>query len=77
MKYIVEFFFGVFTIIGFVAFWLFGLAFILAFPVMWCWDYAISGIFNLPEITYWQAFALYILCGLLFKSTKTIEKEKK
>jgi hypothetical protein len=76
MKQILGFFFGLFTIIGYVAFWLFGSAFILALPVMWCWDFIMPKLFALREITYWEAFALYILCGLLFKSTKTIEKEK-
>lgn len=76
MKSFIEFVLGLFTILGAIAFWLFGFAFILAFPVMWCWDYVMPRLFGLPEITYFEAAALYILCGLLFKSTKTVEKEK-
>lgn len=76
MKSITEFLVGLFTIIGFIAFWLFGAATILAFPVMWCWDFVMPRLFGLSEITYFQAFALYFLCGLLFKQTKTIEKDK-
>ena len=75
MKTLIEFIVGLFTIIGAVAFWLFGFAFILAFPVMWCWDYIMPRLFGVSEITYFEAFALYVLCGLLFKQTKTIEKE--
>ena len=30
------------------------------------WNYAIPKIFNLPQITYWQMFALNYLCTLLF-----------
>lgn len=62
------------TLFGVIIFMLFGFGIILAFPVMWCWDYVMPRLFNLPEITYLQALALYLLCGLLFKQTKTIEK---
>ena len=30
------------------------------------WNYAIPKIFSLPQITYWQMFALNYLCTLLF-----------
>jgi len=76
MKKIFEFFIFVFTIIGKLLFWLFDFSFILAFPVMWCWNYAIPSITNLPEINYLQAFALYVLCGVLFKPTNIIKNEK-
>lgn len=76
MKKILELFISVFTVIGKVLFWLFGFAFILAFPVMWCWNYVIPPITNLPEINYLQAFVLYVLCGFLFKQTSIIKNEK-
>jgi hypothetical protein len=40
---------------------------VLAFLVMWLWNFVMPSIFHLPEIGYWQAFCLYYLCGLLFK----------
>lgn len=76
MKEVLAFFMGLTTILGIVLFWLFGFAFIFAFPVMWCWNYVIPAISNLPRIDYWQAFAIYVLCGFLFKQTRTVEKEK-
>jgi hypothetical protein len=76
MKSIIGFLIGLLTVIGALAFGLFGFGFILAFPVMWCWDYVMPSLFGLPEITYLQSFVLYFMCGLLFKQTKTIEKEK-
>lgn len=75
MNKILEHFISVLTIIGKLSFWLFGFAFILAFPVMWCWNYVIPPITNLPEINYLQAFVLYILSGLLFKQTRIIKNE--
>jgi hypothetical protein len=46
-------------------------ALIIAFPVMWCWNYVIPTIFGLSVITYWQAFCLYVLSGLLIKAKQT------
>ena len=65
---------GLLSLFGMILFMLFGFGLILAFPVMWCWDYVMPELFNLPNITYFQALALYLLCGLLFKQTKTINK---
>lgn len=55
--------------IGVVLVTLFLGASILSFPVKWLWNYVIPVLFNLPKITYWQAFALFVLSGLLFKGT--------
>ena len=38
-----------------------------AFPVMWLWNAVIPDIFNLPEITFWQAAGLNWLCSFLFR----------
>lgn len=38
---------------------------------MWLWNYVMPGVFNLPEIGYWQAFALLMLSSLFFKNIKT------
>lgn len=47
---------------------LFGSAIILAFLVMWSWNYTMPIVFHLERIDYWHAFWLYFLSGLLIKS---------
>lgn len=54
---------------------LFGAALLLAFPVMWLWNWGVVDIFQLPEIGYWQAFALYTLFSILFKSVPASKKD--
>jgi hypothetical protein len=41
---------------------------LFAVPVMLLWDWLMPTIFNLKEITLFQAWGLSALCGLLFKS---------
>lgn len=45
---------------------LLGLAYSLVFAyfAMLLWNYAVTDIFGLPEITYWQTFALMVLIRL-------------
>ena len=38
-------------------------------PVWLLWNAIIPQIFGLPEITFWQALGLSVLCALLFKSS--------
>ena len=47
---------------------LFALAAFMSLPVMLLWDWLMPTIFNLKEITWFQAWGLLFLCGLLFKS---------
>jgi|TARA_R110000744_G_scaffold197556_1_gene316824 hypothetical protein len=47
------------------------LGLLIAFPVMWLWNYVIPDIFGLPTIVFWQAFALYILSNILAKGVST------
>ena len=51
------------------------LSFLLSLPVMLLWDAVIPAIFQLPEITWLQAWGLSLLCGLLFKSHITHKKD--
>ena len=45
---------------------------ILGFPLMWLWNWLMPTIFDLPEITFWQALGINLLSILLFKpSIKT------
>lgn len=58
---------------------LFALSFsslLLAFPVKWLWNYVMPTIFGLTTITYWQAFALFLLSGLLLKGYTTSSPKK-
>ncbi len=54
--------FAVFGVIGLVVL----IMVLLAFPVMWIWNYVMPDIFGLPQITVWQALWGGILMRLLF-----------
>ena len=47
---------------------------LIAFPIKWCWNYTIPLIFDLPTITWGQAWCLYLLSGCLIKSTQMDDK---
>lgn len=42
---------------------------ILAFPVMWLWNWLMPDIFGLAEIGFGQALGINLLTGILFKSS--------
>lgn len=46
-----------------------------AFPVMWLWNFVMPAVFGLTKITFWQAFALYVLSNMLFKSAARTSKD--
>lgn len=48
---------------------------VAALPVMLLWNAVVPDVFSLPAITYWQAYALYFLCYLLFSHTSSSSKE--
>ena len=48
---------------------------LMSLPVMLLWDWLMPTIFGLPEITWFQAWGLLFLCGLLFKSHITTKKD--
>lgn len=48
---------------------------IAAFPVMWLWNFVMPAVFGLTRITFWQAFALYVLSNMLFKSASRSSKD--
>jgi hypothetical protein len=52
---------------------LFVVAALMSLPVMLLWDWLMPTIFGLPEITWFQAWGLLFLCGLLFKN-HTVKK---
>ena len=52
------------------------LSFLIARPLMILWNGLAPEIFGLKTISYWDAFGLYLLSNLLFKSTKPSKEEK-
>ncbi len=48
-----------------------GAALIFSLPTMWLWDWLMPTIFGLKTITLWQALGLQLLCGILFKPSKS------
>lgn len=50
-------------------------AIIMAFPTMWLWNYLMPYLFQLPKVDLYQAMALNILSGILFKSNVNIKKD--
>lgn len=49
------------------------LGLLMAFPVMWLWNWIMPDLFKVGTLTWSQAWALYMLCSLLFKGSITIK----
>ncbi|NQT91436.1 MAG: hypothetical protein HQ559_01650 [Lentisphaerae bacterium] len=45
-----------------------GFSLLLAFPVMWLWNWLMPVIFGLPLVSYWQAWGLSMFSALLVRS---------
>ena len=60
-------------IVGIVGF-IFVMAALMSLPVMLLWDWLMPSIFGLREITWFEAWGLFFLCGLLFRSHTTVNK---
>lgn len=43
-----------------------GSLFVASALLKWLWNITIPKLFKLPEITYWEAFRLLLIAGLLF-----------
>lgn len=48
-----------------------GISLLLAWPIMWCWNYAVVSIWALPALTWGKAWCLSFLANCLIKSTLT------
>lgn len=42
------------------------LGMVMAWPVMWIWNYMMPDLFGMPELTYWQAFWGSFMAKLIF-----------
>jgi hypothetical protein len=49
---------------------------LLAYPLMWAWNYVVPGLFNLHTLTYWQAFSLLIVANMLIKGSSSSTSSK-
>lgn len=52
------------------------IAVLLAFPVMWLWNWLMPLIFGLTKITLLQALGLNILSGILIRSSSSSNSNK-
>lgn len=44
-----------------------GFSFLLAFPIIWLWNFTIAQLINgVSQITYWQAYCLNMLVSILW-----------
>lgn len=41
-------------------------AFTLGWPIMWMWNYVMPELFDLSELSFWQAASLFVLSRMLF-----------
>ena len=48
---------------------------LLGLPLMWLWNWLMPMLFNLPEITFWQALGLNALSTILFKPSIKTNKD--
>ncbi len=49
---------------------------LLGYPLMLLWNWLMPEIFGLPEITFWQAIGLNILCTIMFRPSVNIKKSE-
>jgi hypothetical protein len=63
---------GVFAFLGLIAI----ILVLLGYPLMLLWNWLMPFLFNLPEITFWQAIGLNVLCTILFRPSIDIKKTK-
>ena len=47
---------------------------LFALPLQILWNWLMPTIFDLPYITFWQAFGLNLLAGILFRTNINVKK---
>ena len=50
-------------------------AILFALPLQILWNWLMPQIFNLPMVTFWQAFGLNMLAGILFRTNVNIKND--
>jgi hypothetical protein len=71
-KWIKRLIIGIFISAGIVL-----LGLILGNVIQWIWNALMPGIFNLPEITYWQAVGIFIFARIIFGCSFGSDNNKK
>jgi hypothetical protein len=51
-----------------------GISLLMAWPVMWCWNYAVATTFALPKISWGVAWCLMFLATTFLKSNVSVNK---
>lgn len=46
-----------------------GIFFLVSYVFRWLWNITIPQVFNLKEITYWQAVRLLLIAGIIFSGS--------
>lgn len=70
-----ELFIAIFAIVGIIVLAA-GIGLLLAFPIMWCWNYAVFAVWGLPKITWGMAWCLSFLSSCFIKSHLSTTKSK-
>lgn len=52
-------------------------AFVISIIGVWLWNYAMVSMFGVPQITFWQMFALMVLVRLFIPTKINYNKENK
>ena len=47
---------------------------LFALPLQLLWNWLMPTIFNLPTLTFWEAFGLNVMSGILFRTNVNIKK---
>jgi hypothetical protein len=50
-------------------------AILFTLPLQLLWNWLMPHLFNLPYITFWQAFGLNMLAGILFRTNVNVKKD--
>lgn len=48
-----------------------GISLLMAFPVMWLWNWLMPMLFGLIKLNFWQSFGISLLTKLLFPSSSS------
>lgn len=48
---------------------------IMGYPLMLLWNWVMPSVFNLPQISFWQAVGLNLLSTILIKPTVKVTKD--
>jgi len=49
---------------------------LMAFPIMWCWNFAVVHVWGLPTLTWGQAWCMSFLSQCFIKPSITEQKRK-